>query len=418
MAQGRLSPPGLAQLVSLGADELDAEYTRGVQREYQARRDVLFEGLSRIPGVFLRKPEGAFYFVVRLPIEDGHDFAAWLLDSFSLDGTTVMVAPADGFYATPGLGRNEVRIAYVLNSHDLGDRGARAAQRDPRVPGGPARPTHPLPNPAPEPQPPRQQPPAGVRVRNVAPQARLRAARRHSRAARRRRHAARRLGAGRHCWRCWRRSAGSAWARSAISRLRVSACSPATSAARGRRSRPCTGPRRRSARRPAWRSWPPPRVTRGRPPDASRSRSSNRRRCSPTRSGAARSTSAERLAGLLRRSGHADRGALRGGACSPIAATSRGRGERLAASAVPLPVRGLGRRLQRALELRGAGSGTALLLDRNGEPVGSLADRRLAATGCGHRALPRPGARAREQPPAGAPRSRASRRCASRSTWS
>jgi aspartate aminotransferase len=119
MAQGRLSPPGLAQLVALGADDLDAGYTASVQREYQARRDLLFEGLSGIPGVFLRKPEGAFYFVVRLPVEDAHDFAAWLLGGFSHEGATVMVAPAEGFYATPGLGRNEVRIAYVLNSRDL-----------------------------------------------------------------------------------------------------------------------------------------------------------------------------------------------------------------------------------------------------------------------------------------------------------
>lgn len=119
MAQGRLSPPGLAQLVALGADDLDRSYAEGVRREYQARRDVLYEGLSRIPGVFLRKPEGAFYFVVRLPVEDSHHFAGWLLDSFQAEGATVMVAPADGFYATPGLGRNEVRIAYVLNRTDL-----------------------------------------------------------------------------------------------------------------------------------------------------------------------------------------------------------------------------------------------------------------------------------------------------------
>jgi aspartate aminotransferase len=119
MAQGRLSPPGLAQLVALGADELGPEHAASVQREYQARRDVLYEGLSRMPGVFLRKPEGAFYFVVRLPVEDAEDFAGWLLDSYALDGTTVMVAPAAGFYATPGLGRDEARIAYVLNTRDL-----------------------------------------------------------------------------------------------------------------------------------------------------------------------------------------------------------------------------------------------------------------------------------------------------------
>lgn len=119
MAQGRLSPPGLAQLVALGASELPAGYAEDVLREYQSRRDLLFDGLSRIPGVFLRKPEGAFYFIARLPVEDAEGFARWLLTDFSLDGGTVMVAPAEGFYATPGLGRNEVRIAYVLKREDL-----------------------------------------------------------------------------------------------------------------------------------------------------------------------------------------------------------------------------------------------------------------------------------------------------------
>jgi len=119
MAQGRLSPPGLAQLVALGAKELGPEYTEAVVTEYQSRRDLLFAGLSRLPGVFLRKPEGAFYFVARLPVEDAEDFAAWLLTDFQLGGVTVMVAPAAGFYATAGLGRDEVRIAYVLNTNDL-----------------------------------------------------------------------------------------------------------------------------------------------------------------------------------------------------------------------------------------------------------------------------------------------------------
>jgi aspartate aminotransferase len=72
-----------------------------------------------VPGVLLRRPEGAFYFVVRLPIEDGEDFARWMLTDFQQDGATVMVAPAAGFYATEGLGRNEVRVAYVLNEEDL-----------------------------------------------------------------------------------------------------------------------------------------------------------------------------------------------------------------------------------------------------------------------------------------------------------
>ncbi|HSD26132.1 MAG TPA: pyridoxal phosphate-dependent aminotransferase, partial [Vicinamibacteria bacterium] len=119
MAQGRLSPPGLAQLVALGANELGPDYAKGIVREYQMRRDVLFEGLSRIPGLFLRKPEGAFYFVARLPIDDGEDFASWLLTDYAFEGATVMVAPAQGFYATPGLGRDEVRIAYVLKREDL-----------------------------------------------------------------------------------------------------------------------------------------------------------------------------------------------------------------------------------------------------------------------------------------------------------
>jgi aspartate aminotransferase len=119
MAQGRLSPPGLAQLAALGIDELDASYYQGIVKEYQARRDVLFEGLSAIPGLFLRKPEGAFYFVARLPIQDGDDFATYMLSEYSLDGATVMVAPAKGFYASPHLGADEVRIAYVLEKRDL-----------------------------------------------------------------------------------------------------------------------------------------------------------------------------------------------------------------------------------------------------------------------------------------------------------
>ncbi len=119
MAQGRLSAPGLAQMIAVGLQELGPEYAEGIVHEYEGRRDLLFEGLSRIPGLFVRKPEGAFYFVARLPVEDGEDFARFLLSEFQLNGATVMVAPAEGFYATPGLGRNEVRIAYVLNQEDL-----------------------------------------------------------------------------------------------------------------------------------------------------------------------------------------------------------------------------------------------------------------------------------------------------------
>jgi aspartate aminotransferase len=119
MAQGRLSAPGLAQQVALGAGKIPESYLDGVIGEYRRRRDVLYEGLTSIPGVFLRQPEGAFYFIARLPVADSDEFAAWLLSEFSLEGETVMVAPAAGFYATPGLGTNEVRIAYVVGEEAL-----------------------------------------------------------------------------------------------------------------------------------------------------------------------------------------------------------------------------------------------------------------------------------------------------------
>lgn len=119
MAQGRLCAPGLAQKVALGAAELEPDFFGGIVAEYERRRDVLFEGLSALPGVFLRRPEGAFYLMPRLPIDDADRFAEWLLAEFQHQGATVMVAPAPGFYATPGLGRDEVRMAYVLNTDDL-----------------------------------------------------------------------------------------------------------------------------------------------------------------------------------------------------------------------------------------------------------------------------------------------------------
>lgn len=119
MAQGRLSAPGVAQAIAAHVTDLPPDYTVGVIAEYQKRRDVLFEGLSTLPGVFLRKPEGAFYFIARLPVDDAEAFAKWLLTDFHHDGATVMVAPANGFYATAGAGRDEVRIAYVLKESDL-----------------------------------------------------------------------------------------------------------------------------------------------------------------------------------------------------------------------------------------------------------------------------------------------------------
>ncbi|HYR29279.1 MAG TPA: pyridoxal phosphate-dependent aminotransferase [Thermoanaerobaculia bacterium] len=118
MAQGRLSPPGLAQFIAVGAESLGEEYTNEVVAEYQRRRDVLYEGLTSIPGVFLTKPEGAFYCIPKLPIADSEDFAIWLLSEFEHEKSTVMLAPASGFYASD-LGKSEVRIAYVLKEEDL-----------------------------------------------------------------------------------------------------------------------------------------------------------------------------------------------------------------------------------------------------------------------------------------------------------
>ena len=119
MGQGRLSAPGLAQLMAVGVRALGPEYSAEVTAEYQKRRDVLYRGLTRIPGLFLRVPEGAFYFVARLPVDDAEAFTRFMLSEFSHEGHTVMVSPAEGFYATPGRGKDEVRIAYVLKCDDL-----------------------------------------------------------------------------------------------------------------------------------------------------------------------------------------------------------------------------------------------------------------------------------------------------------
>jgi len=118
MAQGRLSPPGLAQFIAVGATTLGEDYTRAIVAEYQHRRDVLYEGLRSIPGVELAKPEGAFYCVPKLPVRDAEDFAVWLLTEFEHDGATVMIAPASGFYASDR-GKSEIRIAYVLKEEDV-----------------------------------------------------------------------------------------------------------------------------------------------------------------------------------------------------------------------------------------------------------------------------------------------------------
>lgn len=116
IAQGRLSTGFIDQAVAAKLTDVPKGYGRDVQKEYAKRRDILYEGLGRIPGVVIPKPEGAFYSIVGLPVADAEDFCRWLLTDFRDGNETVMLAPAAGFYATPGKGKNEVRIAYVLNT--------------------------------------------------------------------------------------------------------------------------------------------------------------------------------------------------------------------------------------------------------------------------------------------------------------
>jgi len=118
-AQARLSPPTFGQIAAEAALQTPDSYFKKVIDEYVERRNVLVDGLNKIEGVFCPKPSGAFYCIARLPIDDADKFAQWLLESFSYENQTVMLAPASGFYSTPGLGKNEVRLAYVLNSDAL-----------------------------------------------------------------------------------------------------------------------------------------------------------------------------------------------------------------------------------------------------------------------------------------------------------
>jgi len=117
--QARLSPPLLGQIVAAASIEGTEEYSRECFEEYKARRDFFIAGLNAIPGVYSPMPEGAFYTVASLPVEDAEDFCRWLLTSFRLNKETVMMAPAAGFYSTPGMGKNQVRLAYVLKKEDL-----------------------------------------------------------------------------------------------------------------------------------------------------------------------------------------------------------------------------------------------------------------------------------------------------------
>lgn len=118
-AQARLSPPTFAQIASEAALETPQSYFDNVIEEYVDRRNTLIAELEKIEGVKVAKPNGAFYCVVELPIKNSDDFAQWLLEHFDINGETVMVAPAAGFYSTPGVGLNQIRIAYVLNKESL-----------------------------------------------------------------------------------------------------------------------------------------------------------------------------------------------------------------------------------------------------------------------------------------------------------
>ncbi len=118
-AQARLSPPTFGQYAAEAAIDTPKEYFANVKKEYVARRDYVIERLNRMSGVFCPKPSGAFYCIASLPVDNSDNFCQWLLESFNYNNQTVMLAPASGFYSTPGAGEDEVRIAYVLNLDDL-----------------------------------------------------------------------------------------------------------------------------------------------------------------------------------------------------------------------------------------------------------------------------------------------------------
>lgn len=119
LAQARLSPPLIGQIVAEASFSAGHAYLDPIAKEYQHRRNVLVECLQNIPGIKVIRPQGAFYVIASLPVENAEDFCSWCLSDFSDNGETVMMAPASGFYITPGLGLSEVRIAYVLNAADL-----------------------------------------------------------------------------------------------------------------------------------------------------------------------------------------------------------------------------------------------------------------------------------------------------------
>ncbi len=119
LAQARLCPPAVEQVAAAAALTAPDEYVENVRSEYEHRRNVMISRMQRIPGVRCNLPKGAFYFVVDLPVDDAEKFAIFMLRDFSYEGCTAMIAPAEGFYVTPGLGRSQARIAYVLNENEL-----------------------------------------------------------------------------------------------------------------------------------------------------------------------------------------------------------------------------------------------------------------------------------------------------------
>lgn len=119
LCQARLCVATLEQIGAAALYQLPTTYTDSIRSEYESRRDIVFKGLSKIPGVVCEKPTGAFYVIAKLPVEDAEEFVVWMLTEFSDNNETVMLSPAEGFYATEGLGKDEVRIAYVLNNKEM-----------------------------------------------------------------------------------------------------------------------------------------------------------------------------------------------------------------------------------------------------------------------------------------------------------
>jgi aspartate aminotransferase len=118
-AQARLCPPTIDQLAANAAIDIEEEYFKGIIQEYDERRNLVFEELQKIDDIICIKPKGAFYIIAKLPIDDAEHFAKWMLEEFTYRNETVMFAPAQGFYATKNLGKNEIRLAYILNKNDL-----------------------------------------------------------------------------------------------------------------------------------------------------------------------------------------------------------------------------------------------------------------------------------------------------------